>query len=475
MPTYPSALHAGEMREADMRDQKERYLGQYRVLDQIGAGGMARVFRGYQAKLERYVAIKTIPTQGNGRQMAARFEQEAKVIARLAHQYILPVFDYGDENGWAYIVMEYISGGTFRDRLATAESMHTPAPLAWVLSICEQAALALDYAHSNKVIHRDVKPANMLLRSEDHMLLSDFGIATIIAANASSHRGSVGIGTPQYMAPEQGVPNASVDGRSDIYALGVVLYQAVTNRLPFYAEQPNAIIQKHIQEPLVAPVMYAPDLPPVVNDIVVRAMAKDPRARYQRAGEMATALAEAQVALRPAGQTARISKATARIAAIPPPALPQPALPGPPGDLRPAGTCFRCGTAINPQNRFCTFCGYDLAGGRAQVDRVLGPNGRPLRCRLTFLSGLLRGRAFVLHQDVTTIGRTAGNDVLILDGTVSRHHARLIFHHGRWSIEDADSANGTFVNDQRVKRPRELHSGDQIRVGDAWATFDVIS
>lgn len=457
-----------------MSGPKDRYLGQYRVLDQIGVGGMARVYRGYQQKLDRFVAIKMIPTHGNDRHMIARFEQEAKLVAKLTHQNILPIFDSGDENGWAYIVMEYVSGGTVRDRLAAAESTRTLAPLSWVLKICEQAALALDYAHNMKVVHRDVKPANMLLRTEDHMLLSDFGIATMLAANASSHRGSVGIGTPQYMAPEQGVPNAGVDGRSDIYALGVVLYQAVTNRLPFYAEQPAAIIQKHIHEPLAAPTMFNPDLPKQVSDIVVRAMAKDPRARFQNASEMAAELAEARIALKPGNRTARIATPTARVAAVAP-AAPQPAILPPPGDARPAGACFRCGAATDQQNRFCTFCGYDLSGGRAQADRVLGPNGRPLLCRLTFLNGLLAGHSFVLHQDVTTIGRTSGNDVLILDGTVSRNHARLIFHNGQWSIEDAGSSNGTMVNGQKIKRPRVLKTGDQIRFGDEWATFEVIS
>ncbi|HET9979827.1 MAG TPA: FHA domain-containing protein, partial [Ktedonobacterales bacterium] len=335
--------------------------------------------------------------------------------------------------------------------------------------------LALEYAHGMKVIHRDVKPANMLLRNEEHMLLSDFGIATMLAANASSHRGSVGVGTPQYMAPEQGIPGEGVDGRADIYALGVVLYQGVTNRLPFYADRPEAIIQKQIGELPVPPSAYVSELPPAVEQIILRAMAKDPRNRYQRAGEMATDLAEAQVPLKAAARTARIAKPTAKVAAVPVAAPPLPVPLSPHVDGRPAGVCFRCGTVCHPQNRFCTFCGYDLSGVRAQVDKALGPNGRPLRCRLTFLTSLLRGRTYTLHQDVTTIGRTTGNDVLILDGSVSRNHARLIFHHGQWSIEDSRSSNGTYVNRQRIRRPTVLKTGDQIQVGDACATFEVVS
>ena len=458
-----------------MRDLKDRYLGQYRIMQQIGVGGMARVYLGYQQRLDRYVAIKAIPSHSNDRHTAARFEQEARLIARLNHQHILPVYDSGDESGWAFIVMEYVPNGALRDRLQTAENMRQAVPLWWILKICEQAALALEYAHSMKVIHRDVKPANMLLRTEEHLLLSDFGIATMLAANASSHRGSVGVGTPQYMAPEQGMPNMGVDGRADIYALGVVLYQGVTNRLPFYADRPEAIIQKQIGETPVPPSAYVPDLPPPVERIILRAMAKDPHHRYQRAGEMATELAEAQIPLRAAARTARIAHPTAKVATIPAPPRPQPVVASPPGDGWPAGVCFRCGTVCNPQNRFCTFCGYDLSNVRAQVDKVAGPNGRPLRCRLTFLTGLLQGRAFTLHQDVTTIGRTTGNDVLILDGSVSRHHARLIFHHGQWSIEDSHSSNGTYVNRQRIKRPTALRTGDQIQVGDACAAFEVVS
>ena len=173
-----------------------------------------------------------------------------------------------------------------------------------MLLVLEQAARALDFAHRNGIVHRDVKPGNMLLRTDEHLLLSDFGIATILAASAAYSRSGHPVGTPQYMSPEQGTPRAPVDGRADIYSLGVVLYQCVTNQLPFYADQPIGIITKHISEPPVRPLSLVPGLPPRVDAIIMRAMAKDPRQRYQHAAEMADELHTARDELRVSGKRA---------------------------------------------------------------------------------------------------------------------------------------------------------------------------
>jgi len=167
-------------------------LGQYRVVEMIGQGGMARVYKAYQAALDRYVAIKAISAQGgdagSDQNFLARFTTEARLIAKLSHPNIVPVHDFGQEQGWAFIVMEYISGGTVRERLMQAEMGHTLLDLAWTLRIVEQAAQALDFAHSKGVIHRDVKPGNMLLRGNDQLLLSDFGIATMLEASMAFSR-----------------------------------------------------------------------------------------------------------------------------------------------------------------------------------------------------------------------------------------------------------------------------------------------
>jgi eukaryotic-like serine/threonine-protein kinase len=443
-----------------MTDLVGQSLGQYQVKELIGLGGMARVYKGYQSSLARYVAIKAIPSQlDNARDntFLQRFTNEARVIARLTHPNIVPVHDFGEDKGWAFIVMEYIGGGTLRERIVHAEQQHTRMDLALALELLAQAALALDFAHANGVVHRDVKPGNMLLRTEDHLLLSDFGIAAILEANQNFTRTGANIGTPQYMAPEQGLPNGVIDARTDIYALGVVLFQCATGRLPFIADTPMATVMKHIHEPVPRPSTLAPGLPASVEQIILRAMAKDPKQRYQRAQDMA---AQLRAAVR------TLARDQAPMNGVVP--LPPRGKPGAPG------TCFRCGAANDPQNRFCTTCGYELTGTRAQVDRFLLPNGRPLRCRITIRNGPLAGHSFLLHQDTTKLGRTAGNDVVIPDGTVSRFHARLFFHNGQWSIEDLNSSNGTWVNGTRIARPTPVMHGDTLRLGDDLVAFELV-
>ncbi|HLY29441.1 MAG TPA: FHA domain-containing protein, partial [Ktedonobacterales bacterium] len=304
--------------------------------------------------------------------------------------------------------------------------------------------------------------------------LSDFGIATMLEASMAFSRTGSTVGTPQYMAPEQGLPDGIVDARTDVYALGVVLFQCVTGRLPYIADTPVGIIMKHIQEPTPRPISIVPTLPPLVNEIVLRAMEKDQRNRYQTAAEMASDLRMAMNQL--TSGVARLPSPTVSPHSAPltatPMAAPRVATPrGVPGA---PGTCFRCGAANNPANRYCTTCAYDLSGARAAADRVMGPNGRPVRCRITFRTGPLTGQSFVLHQDTTTIGRTAGNDIIIQDGTVSRQHARIFFLNNQWVIEDLGSANGTWIDSTRVDRLIPLESGDPLRFGDDFAIFEIL-
>ncbi|HEV2235967.1 MAG TPA: FHA domain-containing protein, partial [Ktedonobacterales bacterium] len=383
---------------------------------------------------------------------------------------ILPVHDFGEQEGWAYSVMDYIKGGALRDLLVQADATGQRLDLFRTLGLIQQAALALDFAHSQGIVHRDVKPGNMLLRSDNQLLLSDFGIAWILEANRAFSRSGAIAGTPQYMAPEQGTPGGTVDGRTDVYALGVVLFQCMTGRLPFNADTQLAVLMLHAREPVPRPSLLAPGLPPAIDQIILRALAKDPADRYQRASELAEALADAAGALR--GMPLRARAPTHKFGDG---EVPQGATavrtPAVPGEADAPGTCFRCGSANDPRDRYCTTCGYELSGRRGAVDRFLLPNGRPLRCRILVRNGPLAGQRFILHQDVTTLGRTQGNDIILPHPTVSRFHARLEFRDGQWYLEDLNSSNGTCVNRVRIDRPAPLMEGDELRLGDEVMDF----
>jgi serine/threonine protein kinase len=454
-------------------------LGHLEVVEQIGQGGMATVYKAYQPALDRFVAIKVLPaTYAKDPTFMERFVREARAIAKLYHPHILPVHDFGEQDGTTYIVMEYVSGGTFKKKLKQGQPMALREAIDLILQACQ----ALECAHQNNIVHRDVKPGNMLLRSDSFMLLSDFGIAKILESNTVLTRTGVGIGTPQYMSPEQGTGSA-VDGRSDIYSLGIVLYQAVTGRVPFGSpgDAPLMISLKHVSDPLPPPRQFAPDLPPMVEQVIVKALEKDPARRFQTATEMIDALSNINMALR--GPTVGFSSA---FSAIAPPDRQSFPLPPDPGQLQPmtpaspaggtqGGPCFRCGSENLPGKLFCTTCGYDLSGRRALNDRVVNPmTGRPYYAHLALMNGPLTGRHFRLHQDTTTVGRTTGNDIIIPDLTVSRHHAILRFESGHWVVEDKGSANGTFVNGTRIRWPQQLSEGDQIRFGDEIVLFSIV-
>jgi len=221
-------------------------LGQFRIVERIGAGGMATVFKAYQPNLDRYVAIKVLPAyHARDPVFVKRFVQEARAVAKLVHPNILQIHDFGEQDNITYIVMEYVDGGTLKDRLNLKRALPVPEAVDFMI----QAAEGLNCAHSHGIVHRDVKPANMLLRKDGYLLLSDFGIAKILEGTTNLTRVGTGIGTPQYMSPEQGTGQA-VDRRSDIYSLGIVLFHCLTGRVPFTAENPLTITVKHLNEPL---------------------------------------------------------------------------------------------------------------------------------------------------------------------------------------------------------------------------------
>jgi serine/threonine protein kinase len=268
-------------------------LGKYEIIDRIGRGGMAEVYRGYHVALDRYVAIKLLhPFLADDPEFKDRFENEARNVAKLKHPNIVQVYDfeYDAEGDSYYMVMEMINGPTLKDRLFDLSSSGERFSIAEAIRITKNAAEALAYAHQRSMIHRDVKPANLMLDDDQRVVLTDFGIAKIVTGAQFTASGGM-VGTPAYMAPEQGLGEPG-DERSDIYSLGVILYQLVTGRLPFDADTPLAIILKHVNEPVPSPSQFVRDMPEDLEHIICKALAKEPENRYQTAAQMAEDLAK---------------------------------------------------------------------------------------------------------------------------------------------------------------------------------------
>ncbi|HCS40068.1 MAG TPA: hypothetical protein DIW44_10860 [Anaerolineaceae bacterium] len=254
-----------------------RTLGKYQIVEQLGEGGMATVYKAFDSSLERYVAIKVIRLSNQvDPYFLARFQREAKALAQLDHPYILKVLDYGEENGIPFLVMPFIAHGTLK------QYTHSPLPYEKAIKIVLPIAEALSYAHKRKIIHRDIKPANILFGESGEPILSDFGIAKILDTGGDQTQLTgvgLGVGTPAYMAPEQW--NGIADERTDIYSLGIVLYELLTSRCPFQADTPAAILIKQVQDPLPRPKIFVTDIPENIEAVIFKALAKDPTMRFQ--------------------------------------------------------------------------------------------------------------------------------------------------------------------------------------------------
>ncbi|MEO8972571.1 MAG: protein kinase [Ktedonobacteraceae bacterium] len=264
-----------------MRGIEGLTLGRYELGQRIAQGGMAEVYLGFDRRVKRQVAVKVL--YGRDESFVRRFEREALAVGALSHDHILPLYDFGEQRPWYYLVMPYVEGGTLREYLLRRKRLN----LEEAASFTDQIASALQYAHEQGVMHRDVKPSNILLRPDGYAYLVDFGLAKAMMGGVALTNSSAMVGTPEYMAPEQS--NGVNDYRSDIYSLGVILYQMLTGRVPFTAESPVAVSLKHIQTMPIPPREINRAIPESVEAVILKALAKNPDERYQEAQALSAA------------------------------------------------------------------------------------------------------------------------------------------------------------------------------------------
>lgn len=397
-----------------------REIGGYRIEAVIGTGGMATVYRAFQPQLERWVAIKVLTsTEAGNTAFLRRFQREARAIAALRHPNILTIHDYGEQEGLGYIVMEYVPGGTLKNLL-------NGKPMTWkeVATLILPVARALAYAHSRKIVHCDIKPANILLYRQDWPLLADFGLFQMRGTPDVPGHGFV-TGTPAYVSPEQLV-GEHIGRRSDIYSLGVVLFEMLTGQLPFKTTSTSSMMIQRLVEAPSTMTLYNDQIEPQLEKAVLKALARETKERYANMDDMVSALAhlaqDIVIPSVPPQESGQVGSTTSL--------RDHPVTEGP--HLIAAGT----ETVIPlPIQKEVTLGRNDPRASR-QPEINLDPHG----------------------------GAEAG---------VSRFHARLKYTAMGWLLEDLNSTNGTSLNISPIKAGEQhlLQSGDIIRCGRLMLVF----
>jgi len=294
-------------------------VGAYRIVEKLGQGGMATVFKAYHPALDRYVAIKVMhPAFAGDSNFLARFQREARIVAKLDHPHIIPIYDYSSHRGHPYLVMRFVEGETLKARMERGS-----VDMQEVLRIARAVGEALAYAHGQGILHRDIKPSNILLMPDGGVYLTDFGLARMAEAGESTLSRDMILGTPQYVAPEQAKGIKNLDARTDVYSFGIVLYELLVGRPPFIADTPYAVIHDHIFTPLPLPCDLNPNLPEAAQRLLLKALAKEPDDRFQSVDTLISTLDEALKSA-PAAPAEKAAVSAETIVVLPPTPPPQP-------------------------------------------------------------------------------------------------------------------------------------------------------
>jgi tRNA A-37 threonylcarbamoyl transferase component Bud32 len=425
-----------------MIDPVGQRIEQYRLDAVLGEGGMGAVYRAYDVHLHRDVALKVMhPSLASRQEFQQRFMQEARAAARLDHPSIVKIFDFGMTQSALYMVMEFVAGGSLAHYINEMQRRQQVVRLDEALALLAQVADALGYAHRQGVIHRDVKPDNILIKQLDEArgpgnlplrpVVTDFGLAKLLEGGVDTRTGSF-MGTLAYMSPEQAL-GKPLDGRSDLYSLGVILYQLATGRLPLEITSPTEAVRKHMSDQPLSPRQANPELPEAVAQIAARAVAKDPADRFQSGHEMAEAMRAAREALGEEGIVL-----------------------APAASLIQLATQLRSARAAPEPSRFAA----EISPAASDQLVVARAGATPV--------------TYPLAGDTISIGRAADNDIVLTEGGVSRYHARLDRSGQGWTVTDLGSTNGSYLEDARlVAESRQLWpAGETLRLGSYYLRWE---
>ena len=427
-------------------------LGNYRIDRLLGEGGMGAVYQAYDLSLQRDVAIKLIHEHfARMPNFRERFIQEARLMASLNHPGIVKVFTLNTDGNMFYLPMEFIAGGDLRQLLDKMIATGQWLPLHEAIRLVEQLCQTLEYAHQHKVLHRDIKPANLMIKREPsrglpfRLVLTDLGLARILEGKGLTQEGTT-VGTPAYMSPEQ-ASGRETDPRSDVYSLGILLYELVVGRLPFPIRSITEAVRYHTQEPPPPPRSIRPSIPEAVEQVILKALAKDPNQRYASAAEFGTVLAKVMAGLETAPDATDkpgISLSTVYDRSIVSPTRP-----------------------VSPNPTMLAGDSITERGASVFAGQSISPSSMT---RIQVVHKEHTAEVFPLPLGTMSIGRGTGNDIPLSDPKASHRHAQITWDGKEYKVLDLNSTNGTYIGNSKllaglaeVWRPNQ-----HLRIGDTW-------